>query len=146
MNSDEIYHYLKHLPVHSFGVYPSDRLPVRIPPLTAIVVNTEPHTHKGVHWIAIFRDLNGRLEYFDSYGNRPTVKDHVRFIRRNSCRYAHNPATLQSIDSSVCGHYCLAYLYFRSLGFQMIDFTALFNDNVNKNDVLVVQIFKKLYS
>lgn len=145
MNSDEIYHYLKYLPVHSFGVYASDCLPVRIPPLTAIVVNTDPHTHQGTHWIAFFRDLNGRLEFFDSYGCPPTVYDHIRFIRRNSCCYFYNPITMQSIESSVCGLYCLSYLYFRSHGFEMKDFTSLFNDNVNRNDSLIVGIFKHLY-
>lgn len=147
MNSDEIHYYLKHLPVNSFGVYASDCLPVIIPPLSAIVVNTDPHTHKGTHWVAFFRDVHGRLEYFDSYGNQPTVYDHIRFIRRNiSCCYFYNPNTLQSIDSSVCGLYCLSYLYFRSLGFQMNDFTSLFSDNVNRNDSLVVMIFKHLYA
>lgn len=146
MNSDEVLSYLKHLPVNSFGVYASDQLPVRVPPLSAIVVNTDPHTHKGTHWVAFFRDLNGGLEYFDSYGNPPTVHDHVRFIRRNSsCCYFFNPILLQSIDSSVCGLYCLSYLYIRSTGFQMKEFTSLFSGNVIRNDELIVEIFKRLY-
>ena len=34
------------------------------------VVNTAPHTHPGLHWIALFVK-DDTIEYFDSYGGDP---------------------------------------------------------------------------
>lgn len=145
MDTAEVYSYLRYLPVNSFGVYASDCLPLKITPSSAFVVNTDPHTSAGTHWVAFFLDLHGNLEYFDSYGRPPTVPDHIQFIRRNSCCYRYNTMPLQSEYSLVCGHYCLTFLYLRSLGFQMKDFTSIFSENVNKNDALVYKVFNYMF-
>lgn len=145
MNSEEIYVYLKTLPVHNFGVYASDCLPVRISSSSALVVNTDPHTKKGTHWIAIYLDHLGDLEYFDSLGQRPLVPEHLAFIKRNSKHYFYNTRPLQSYNSTVCGHYCLVYLYFRSHGYSMKDFLSIFTYDVNKNDRQVLKLFRYLY-
>lgn len=146
MNSSEIDTYLKHLPVNSSGVYASDHLPLRLPSSSALVVNTDPHTKSGTHWIAIFLDANGKMEYMDSFGQPPLIPDHIKFIRRNSCCYRYNVQPLQSYGTSVCGQYCLVYLYLRSHGYAMKDFTTLFSEDVNKNDLIVDKIFKRLYT
>lgn len=146
MDTAEIYSHLHHLPVQSFGVYASDCLPIKITPSSVIIVNNDPHTKRGTHWVAFFLDWDGKLEYFDSYGQPPTVADHIKFIRRNSCCYRYNTTPLQSDYSSVCGHYCLTYLYFRSLGFHLTYFTALCSENVCKNDNSVCQTFKYLFT
>ncbi len=145
MNSLEVYNSLKHLPVHSIGVYASDSLPLRLPPNSAIVVNTQPSYLDGMHWIAIYLDSNNQLEYFDSYGQPPLVQDHLKFIRRNCNYYTFNSQLLQSDFSSVCGHYCLCYLYFKTNGYSLRDFLSIFSTNVNKNDHLIKDVYKYLY-
>jgi hypothetical protein len=146
MDTSEVYNHLQHLPVHSFGVYASDLLPRKIAPSTAIVVNTDPHTHQGTHWVAFYLDLHGQLEYFDSYGQPPTVPDHIKFIRRNSCCYTYNSTPLQSLYSSVCGHYCLCFLYCRAhYNMKMVDFVRSFDESRQKNDIFVSKLFDTLY-
>lgn len=145
MNSDQVNSYLKHLPVQQCGVYASDCLPARVSPSTALVVNTDPHTKRGLHWIAVYLDPCGKLEYFDSYGLPPVVQDHFKFIKRNSTRYFYNPTQLQSLNSTVCGHYCLVYLYFRTNGFSMQDFLSMFDQDTAKNDKFILECFKYLY-
>jgi hypothetical protein len=47
------------------GVFSSDRLPSE---LRLLVCNTDPHHRPGEHWICINVDVQGRGEYFDSFG------------------------------------------------------------------------------
>jgi hypothetical protein len=130
------------LSVNNFGVYASDCLPIKVGPSTAFIVNTNPHTKSGTHWIAIYLDRSGRLEYFDSFGQPPTVTDHVRFIRRKCFHYYWNSSVLQSAYSAVCGHYWLTYLYFRTKGYSLQDYISLFTTDVNRNDSVVYELYR----
>lgn len=58
--------------------------------------------------------------YFDSFGEKPTelIGQTLRQFRKV---YRSN-AKLQSIYSDVCGHYCVYFLYFMSIGF---DFSSI---------------------
>lgn len=145
MNASEVYSCLELLPAKNIGVYASDCLPRRISPSTAIVVNTDPHNKRGTHWVAFYLDGKGHLEYFDSFGQPPLVSDHIRFIRRNCSLYKFNSKMLQDYDSELCGHYCLGYLYFRSIGSTMPNFVNLFSENRISNDQYMFDLFQYLY-
>lgn len=137
--------------VSNVGVYASDRLPTRISPSTAIVVNTKPQTDSGEHWVAFYWDQNSnRIEFFDSFGRAPYPSDYQQFLRRNSrVPFVFNKYRLQGYSTSVCGHYCLSYLYFRVVyGISMNDFVHCFDvsqQHTSANDALVRQLFKTLY-
>lgn len=145
MNSDEVISFLQRLPVCHVGVYAADCLPVKIPKLSAIVVNTDPQNLSGTHWISFFLDSHGNLEYFDSFGQPPRVFHHIKFINRNSKHYVYNRNILQSYNSTACAHYCLCYLYFRSVGLSLDYFTSLFTSSPDGNDDLVLRLFNSLY-
>jgi hypothetical protein len=98
MFSNEIQRCLKQLDVMHYGVYPCDFLPYYIQTPAAIVVNSEPHTSSGLHWMAIFINMNRELEFFDSYG-RPPGKQFTRFIRKNSRTARFNTFALQDLRS-----------------------------------------------
>ena len=70
--------------VKSFlGVFPSDLLPRSVPQSCTVIINADPHTEKGSHWLAIhFRPKSSSTYYFDSYGIVPLVPDIQAFIRR----------------------------------------------------------------
>ena len=55
------------------GVYPSDLLPHSIQQQAGtVIINTDPHTLKGSHWLAIhFQPKASKAYYFDSYGHPP---------------------------------------------------------------------------
>ena len=40
---------------------------------SAYVINSDPSSEPGEHWIAVYFDKRGRGEYFDSYGLAPAV-------------------------------------------------------------------------
>lgn len=150
MNSTTVKKFLDRLPVRHTGVYASDRLPTRVRPGTALVANTVPHTEGGEHWVAFYwdRDAN-HIEYFDSFGRQPLQTDYQQFLRRNSRHCVFNKYRLQGFDTSVCGHYCLTYLYCRAVhGITMNDYVHRFDlsqGRTAENDAMVRLLFRDQY-
>ena len=119
------------------GVYASDQLPSRCDPPVALVANLDPSRREGSHWVAIYIDEDGVGDYFDSYGLRPGDGNFVRFFQRNCTRWSWNQNDLQSLGSSVCGHYCIWFLGRRAEGYTMQDICNEFTTDTRKNDAYV---------
>ena len=104
--------------VHWLGVFASDQVPhfdrrQRRP--FALVVNTDPSNRPGAHWLAFYAsaDLSSPpLEMFDSYGFSPSMHS----LAYLATRIHSSSVSYQSIDSSICGHYCLFFLFNRAHG------------------------------
>lgn len=144
MNSLEVYATLRTLPVYT-NVYAANRLPNSISLPCGIVVNTDPDYKEGSHWIAIFIDKFRNGEYFDSYGLPPFVAHHKRFLRTNCKTFVFNTQEMQSLNSDVCGQYCLLYLYFRAHGRSLVDFQRIFCSDSIKNDSILVYNFNQYF-
>ena len=68
------------------GVFPSDLLPQQpIAPSGTIIVNTEPHTEGGSHWLAIHLQSRPHSSFFDSYGLPPFIPSNHLKIGTASC-------------------------------------------------------------
>lgn len=144
--------------INHIGVFASDCLPSYILPSTAIVVNTDPHTESGEHWVVLYLDQEAKsnarercIEYFDSFGRPPYQADFQKFLRHNSHRpFKYNKYRIQGFNTSVCGHYCLTYLYCRlHYGMTMNDFVQLFDVDENStntfNDACIQELFNTFY-
>ncbi len=95
------------------GVFAADTVPnVREYP-TCFVVNTDPESKPGEHWVAIFASSHDDVEFFDSYGM--SVEDYPS-IRLPFGVTIRNSVSLQAIDSFACGHFCIYYLCKRAQG------------------------------
>ena len=103
--------------VNSFlDVYASDLLPRSITKTCTAIVNADPLTEGGSHWLAVqFRPKSSYAYYFDSYGIVPFVPDIVAFVTRNFT-WDHNKKTLQSLTSDVCGKYCCLFTLYIDRG------------------------------
>ncbi|KAF4522352.1 hypothetical protein B566_EDAN011072, partial [Ephemera danica] len=73
------------------------------------IVNTDKAGAPGQHWVSIYISKKGHCEYFDSFGMPPYIPAHVDFINRHSKKLVYNNVSFQSMDSSLCGHYCCVY-------------------------------------
>jgi hypothetical protein len=95
--------------VRWLGVFARDELPdlanERRP--FALVLNTDPHDAPGEHWLAIYAPTDGPLELFDSFGLPPSAYGLDSLAPRHSRR------PFQSYSSSLCGKYCIYFLYMR---------------------------------
>lgn len=146
MNTLEIKEYL-HKIHWTLGnsVYAANRLPIHIEAPTFLISNLDSDTQPGSHWVAIHIDNNNIGQYFDSFG-RPPTGFHRTFLNRNCRLWDFNDKGIQNVWTSVCGEYCLVYLYFKIQGRSMLDFTHLFNANDTiVNDILLQNMFEKYF-
>ena len=128
------------------GVFSADNLPVIQRKPCSLVVNTDVSSKPGEHWVSMFIPKRGALEYFDSFGREPHIKQHIEFIENNCNEYRFNAASLQSRESSLCGHYCLMYIFHRSIGKSMKNFVDKFpNSNHYSNDAKLMLMFRKVF-
>ena len=133
------------------GVYPCDKLPkTDIVYPSAYVCNTDPHTERGQHWVALYLDADGYGEHFDSYGSSSTDsqmgEEYLRrFLDRRSIDWTYNTKRLQSFHTAVCGQYCLFYLLHRCQGFTLNAIVNTFTDNTLDNDFLVHDFVSQRY-
>jgi hypothetical protein len=115
------------------GVYSADTLPSK-PRL--LISNTDPSNKPGTHWIAIFVDTNGRGEYFDSYGRKPSTL-FENYMNDNCIDWIYNTKQLQSINSSYCGQYCCFYCTLRCQDFDLVRIVNTFSRDTGLNDSIV---------
>lgn len=126
------------------GVYAADTLPRHVERLPALVVaNTDCHHLPGEHWVGFYIDCQRRGLYFDSYGRPPIVKSHRDFLDKNCHSWKFNPMCLQSIGSTVCGHYTVTFLLHSAHHFKLCEFiNDFFTADTEKNDQIVVDLLK----
>jgi len=96
------------------GVFSADNIPLdhlsNQAKTVYFVLNSDPSSSPGTHWLACVKAPGSLLEFFDSYGNPPSYY-HLSFPA--NLKILSNRDSLQSIYSSVCGQYCIYFLYFR---------------------------------
>ena len=89
------------------GVFTSDLLPHSIAHACTVIINADPLTEKGSHWLAVqFLPKSSSAYCFVSYGLPPTLVPAIHeFIRRNCAVWDYNRRQLQGLTSNVCGKY-----------------------------------------
>ena len=80
-----------------------------------IVCNTDPSYKKGEHWILFFFNSDNSVDFFDSLGNEPSYygDEFVKIIAKFSNYYYVGNNPIQSVNSNLCGFYCLWYAYWK---------------------------------
>ena len=114
--------------VSSFlGVFPSDvLLQHSIARSGTLIVNTDPHTETGSHWLAIhFQSRSHSSYYFDSYERSPFIPFIQSFIRRNCSVWDYNSVQLWGPTSAVCGKYCCLFALYMDRGYTPKQFAGL---------------------
>lgn len=144
MDTRQIMSALRGLRAASVGVYAADRIPRNLSLPAAIVANTDTSDKEGSHWIAFYIDKNASAIFFDSYGSPPSSPFHLERLKRNCVRFQWNKNKLQSIDSQVCGEYCIMFLYHMCSGVSLRTFVKLFSSETRTNDRMASQFYKKI--
>ena len=124
-------------------VFPSDLLPSSRSILKpcSLVVNTDPHTEVGSHWLAIrLTPRSSSAYYFHSNGIFPLVPSIQAFLKRNCTTWEYNKRQLQGLTSDVCGQYCCLFALYMDRGYTPQQFNTLFDGRSNA-DRQVKQIF-----
>lgn len=126
------------------NVFAANRLPIWVNRPAYVISNLDPDSKPGSHWVAIHIDNNGIGEYFDSFGRKPAGY-HKQFLNRNAKRWFYNHHSFQNLFTSVCGEYCLVYLYLKNKGKTMCDLQSLFSESSLCNDLIVRNMFNSFF-
>ena len=126
------------------GVYPRDRLPRTVDYPSSYVLNTDTSKRPGEHWVAVYFHSLRRGSYFDSYGIPPFHKQFIKFMNNHSETWTFNDTVVQAPFSSVCGHYCVYFLLYKSRGFTASEIVSRFSRNLLENDRSVSQFVLNL--
>ena len=84
------------------------------------------------HWLALYAPLFAGIELFDSFGFSP------RMYSLDFLDPLHSSYSLQSPRTSLCGHYCIVYIYLCSHNYSLSDIVHLLT-NISSRDLWVKQ-------
>ncbi len=138
------------------AVVPSDHLRPLIKQLRlpcAYVVNTDPSTQPGQHWVAFYFPPQAwePAEFYDTYGQEAGSinGDLAHFLHK----YKHRPPprqngqVVQGLLSSACGQHCIYFLALRSRGWTMAEILDLFSrQELDWNDSMVTAFVNRHFA
>jgi hypothetical protein len=108
------------------------------------IINIDPSTMSGSHWIAAFIRKN-RFEIFDPLGGRIATYSAEYFKQISQHVGWENTKQIQSSYSISCGIFCLYYIYLRLKGTSSIAIVNKFCSNYYYNEMFVNCWFKKYF-
>ena len=112
---------------------------------SAYVFNLDPSYKPGVHWVAVYIDRKGLVEYFDSFGRPPPreIKDFL-YTCAESWNYNHVP--VQELYSTTCGQLVVFYIYQRYSGLTLGSIIRkYFNPHAKITNDVSVRDFVKMH-
>ena len=102
---------------------------------SAYVINSDPSSKPGKHWVAVYFKKHHRGKYFDSYGPPPTLVRLESYMDAYSLsEWIYNRKTLKAYFSSFCGHYCVYFILFRCRCIPLHVIVSDFIPNLTEND------------
>ena len=132
------------------GVFAADRLPKVLPHVPfGFIANTDVHNKSGRHWIAVFSDVQGHFDFFDTYGRTPAQNSPYfkRWLDTKANTVQINRIQIQSDHSTLCGLYCILFLRQRLTGHTYQDFLNIFDASaLGSNDSYVADTMLNAYS
>ena len=134
---------------HCLGCFALDQLPRPTKVPFGLVVNSDPSTEEGTHWLAVWVDAQGQGHYFDSYGQKalPVIERYLDKYSRSWSLVLTAP--LQAHLTAVCGQYCVYFLYLKCRNYQFVPISDVqVNDFVERKfsldlDVIDIDLIVK---
>ena len=138
----------RHLDKHFLGVYALNQLPRSLnkpirAPACGLIINTDTDNLPGRHWIACILLPNGRGEVFDSFGQLPPPRVQVWMNKQCPRGWTFNSIAIQSPLSTLCGGYCLYFLYQRMV--LKTPLKTIVRRLVSYNGDTIIRNFLRLY-
>ena len=113
---------------------------------SSFVINLDPSYKPGSHWVAVYFDINGVGEYFDSFVHYPPYKVDC-FLHSHAKGWQYNHIQVQEFYTTTCGQFVVFYIYQKSRGLtlEVILHKYFSTHNKLKNDLLVRDFVKLHY-
>lgn len=125
------------------GVFPKNKIPKKYIIGGVYIINTDCICYPGQHWIALYANPHGFLEFFDSFAM--DIKQYAFLNSDYSYLYSTQP--LQSVGTATCGIYCILFAISKIKGgYTFQEFLNLFDHkNAFNNDIDVWLIAKHIF-
>ena len=135
---------IKNLNVYIYSL--QDKIPKPFSLPTALIINTDMSKYgDGEHWVAIYVDKKKNVFYFDSFG---VILDPIyqNIVSWGECfsSMLYNKRHLQHPFSTLCGGYCVMFIFCMSNGYSFSSFLNLFGNDFRLNDALVRGFISKI--
>jgi hypothetical protein len=131
------------------GVFMKDEL-LKLPKkyVGNYIINLQSSTDgNGTHYCALKIYNDGRTLWFDPFGFE-SPKEVDKYV---GGKIPYSDKTIQNINTSICGFYCIAFLYYmtkkegnKNYLDTYQDFTEMFDNNVLKNRNILQEYLKPL--
>jgi len=133
--------------INLIGIYSKNKLPQKCY-VGGYIINLEDSDDgSGTHWVSLYITQKKEILYFDSFGMPPPREIKV-FV--NYKPIAINTRTIQNINSTLCGYYCLYFLKYIETNlnnkiksiFEIYDnFLNIFRFDTKRNEDMVKHFF-----
>ena len=151
MNSLEISVILKkniHTKKNFVSVLPYDYIHKIKPPMrnnsyTSFVVNNQPSTMNGMHWVAVFLTTT-HIELFDPLSLPADFfySKLFKYLKSVNSDIVISPFPVQQFHSKTCGVHCINYIFLRSLNLTHSEiFNSYYTKNRLNNDYIMLNYF-----
>ena len=90
------------------------------------IINTDNSNQSGSQWTGVYFSIDHKCQYFDSYGIPPLFNDVVNKLRSIDSTFVYNSYVLQSLNTNVCGIYCIVFAIMKCKGYSLKDIIDLF--------------------
>lgn len=126
------------------GIYSRDTLQDIVVKPEFIICNTDYSYNPGKHWVAYYFDEKGNAEFFDSLGKPMKYygKEFVLFARIFAKKIKETKIRTQPKNSTLCGIYCLFYIYYRCQGYSLDKIVNFLLKPYSKIVKIVNKVFK----
>ena len=142
MNTVEIQQLMEgneHTRMHFRGVFSADEIPRDDgDKRNFLIVNLDPSSEPGSHWVAMMRKKGAVSEYFDSFGFPVPYESFKRFL---GGRWIRSKEQLQSDKSTTCGQWCMYYIWKRCKKCTFFDIVEGFKGMTREENDFVVRKF-----
>lgn len=126
-----------------YGVYSADNIPKTIPIGKAIILNTQCRCNKhSGHWLALYRNKDGSITFFDSFGFTPNIYNIDHYVKE----WIYDTRRIQSFTSLVCGAYVVTFILAKNNGISLEEYKDNFTEDRLFNDIFIRQFVLKTFN
>lgn len=109
----------------------------------SVVFNESKHNDAGSHFVCAYA-TEDKIYYFDSMGLN-LENDYIKMFILSCGRTAVlSNVQIQSLNSNMCGFFCICFLLYMSLGMDFKKFFNCFSADLKLNDIIVIDFIKKM--
>ena len=122
------------------GAFARDELPAEPGYPSCFIVNTDPRSAAGGHWLALHYNKAGVCSFFDSYAYPPSFYRLESYCQRTSVHWSYNQTRIQGV-SEYCGYFACLFLLFKARNRER-EFYNQFKKDLDFNDKIIYKFIQ----